>query len=118
MFVFVGVAFVVITKNIPTRYVFSYGGRWGIRTPAGGKAPAGFQDQSLQPDLGNRPYVLNVLLLYYIQNERKLIYCIKNIYANVNLPRQSSTKVDLSPWSIVVNVVVYSIYPTFVPSVG
>ena len=31
------------------------GGGGGIRTPAGGKAPVGFQDRSLQPDLGTPP---------------------------------------------------------------
>ncbi len=32
-----------------------YGGGGGIRTPAGRKAPVGFQDRSLQPDLGTPP---------------------------------------------------------------
>ena len=32
-----------------------YGGGGGIRTPAGREAPGGFQDRSLQPDLGTPP---------------------------------------------------------------
>ncbi|CAN2247689.1 hypothetical protein STFR1_140032 [Bacillus vallismortis] len=33
-----------------------YGGGRGIRTPAGFDTPVGFQDRSLQPDLGIPPY--------------------------------------------------------------
>lgn len=33
-----------------------YGGGRGIRTPAGFYTPVGFQDRSLQPDLGIPPY--------------------------------------------------------------
>ena len=32
-----------------------YGGGRGIRTPAGFDTPVGFQDRSLQPDLGIPP---------------------------------------------------------------
>ncbi len=32
-----------------------YGGGGGIRTPASREAPGGFQDRSLQPDLGTPP---------------------------------------------------------------
>ncbi len=32
-----------------------YGGGGGIRTPAGFDTPVGFQDRSLQPDLGTPP---------------------------------------------------------------
>ena|GEM_PF-4222278 len=32
-----------------------YGGGGGIRTPASREAPVGFQDRSLQPDLGTPP---------------------------------------------------------------
>ncbi len=34
-----------------------YGGGRGIRTPAGFDTPVGFQDRSLQPDLGIPPLV-------------------------------------------------------------
>lgn len=33
-----------------------YGGGGGIRTPASREAPVGFQDRSLQPNLGTPPY--------------------------------------------------------------
>ncbi len=38
-----------------SNYVHKYGGGGGIRTPAGREAPGGFQDRSLQPDLGTPP---------------------------------------------------------------
>ncbi len=34
-----------------------YGGGRGIRTPAGFNTPVGFQDRSLQPDLGIPPHI-------------------------------------------------------------
>ena len=37
--------------------MYNGGGR-GIRTPAGREAPVGFQDRSLQPDLGIPPYTM------------------------------------------------------------
>ena len=46
------------TVSIKIRYCFVYlinGGGRGIRTPAGFDTPVGFQDQSLQPDLGIPP---------------------------------------------------------------
>ncbi len=36
--------------------VSNYGGGRGIRTPARYDPPVGFQDRSLQPDLGIPPY--------------------------------------------------------------
>ena len=42
----------------PPRDVFDiYGGGRGIRTPATLSRPVGFQDRSLQPDLGIPPYI-------------------------------------------------------------
>jgi hypothetical protein len=35
---------------------FHYGGGGGIRTPARFDPPVGFQDRSLQPDLGTPPH--------------------------------------------------------------
>ena len=37
---------------------FLNGGEGGIRTPAPVTRPPGFQDQSLQPDLGTSPYMV------------------------------------------------------------
>ena len=39
-------------------FYISYGGGKGIRTPAPISWPPGFQDRSLQPDLGIPPYIL------------------------------------------------------------
>ncbi len=38
-----------------------YGGGRGIRTPARFNPPVGFQDRSLQPDLGIPPYFIQVV---------------------------------------------------------
>ena len=38
------------------RVIIQYGGGRGIRTPARFNPPVGFQDRSLQPDLGIPPY--------------------------------------------------------------
>ena len=40
----------------PRGIYFLYGGGRGIRTPATLSRPVGFQDRSLQPDLGIPPY--------------------------------------------------------------
>jgi hypothetical protein len=42
-----------LCANIKYQY---YGGGKGIRTPARFDPPVGFQDRSLQPDLGIPPY--------------------------------------------------------------
>ncbi len=42
--------------QIKTAYLGSYGGGRGIRTPAPVSRPDGFQDRSLQPDLGIPPF--------------------------------------------------------------
>jgi hypothetical protein len=39
-----------------------YGGGRGIRTPARYDPPVGFQDRSLQPDLGIPPHYLKILV--------------------------------------------------------
>jgi hypothetical protein len=44
--------------------ILNYGGGRGIRTPAGFDTPVGFQDRSLQPNLGIPPYRQD--LLYHI----------------------------------------------------
>ncbi len=41
-----------------------YGGGRGIRTPARFDPPVGFQDRSLQPDLGIPPYLLTRFIIY------------------------------------------------------
>lgn len=41
--------------------ILNYGGGRGIRTPAGFDTPVGFQDRSLQPDLGIPPYRQDLL---------------------------------------------------------
>ncbi len=43
---------------LPLNYTRKNGGGRGIRTPAGDEAPVGFQDRSLQPDLGIPPKYL------------------------------------------------------------
>ncbi len=47
-----------------TKVKNQYGGGRGIRTPAGFDTPVGFQDRSLQPDLGIPPYRQE--LIYHI----------------------------------------------------
>ena len=42
-------------RAAPSRDKFTYGGGKGIRTPALLTQPPGFQDRSLQPDLGIPP---------------------------------------------------------------
>ena len=44
-----------LPTELPSLY--ENGGGRGIRTPAGFDTPVGFQDRSLQPDLGIPPYV-------------------------------------------------------------
>src|SRR6478752_6445517 len=46
----------VLPLNYTRTFSYNGGGR-GIRTPAGFNTPVGFQDRSLQPDLGIPPYV-------------------------------------------------------------
>ena len=48
--------------STPRRYKYSKGkngGGRGIRTPAGCYTPVGFQDRSLQPDLGIPPCIMD-----------------------------------------------------------
>ncbi len=48
---------VSLPTKLPSHYNFNFhGGGGGIRTPASREAPGGFQDRSLQPDLGTPPY--------------------------------------------------------------
>ena len=44
--------------SIPRYYKILNGGEGGIRTPAPVARPPGFQDQSLQPDLGTSPMLI------------------------------------------------------------
>ncbi len=58
------------TATLCSRYFKNGGGR-GIRTPARCYPPVGFQDRSLQPDLGIPPYYIAVLsyrqeLIYHV----------------------------------------------------
>ena len=46
---------VALPTELPSRVRDKNGGGRGIRTPAGREAPVGFQDRSLQPDLGIPP---------------------------------------------------------------
>jgi hypothetical protein len=45
----------VMTEIEPAMMIKINGGGRGIRTPAGFDTPVGFQDRSLQPDLGIPP---------------------------------------------------------------
>ena len=52
-----------IKKEVKIHFLIFYnGGERGIRTPAGLPSPVGFQDRSLQPDLGISPYFINIKL--------------------------------------------------------
>ncbi len=45
-----------LPTELPSHFMTNrYGGGRGIRTPAGFDTPVGFQDRSLQPDLGIPP---------------------------------------------------------------
>ncbi len=55
------------------RLISSYGGGGGIRTPAGFDTPVGFQDRSLQPDLGTPPYRQD--LIYQMQQCMSTLNC-------------------------------------------
>ena len=50
------VAILYISKIYARCNVKNYGGGRGIRTPARYDPPVGFQDRSLQPNLGIPPY--------------------------------------------------------------
>ena len=67
------------TKLLPSRDILKIGGGKGIRTPAPISRPVGFQDRSLQPDLGIPPCILWMHLDY---NKLKLmcqLYFVKKI---------------------------------------
>ena len=59
-----------------------YGGGRGIRTPASFKTPVGFQDRSLQPDLGIPPYQQD---LNYTRNIIILSIIYLNFFIFLNL---------------------------------
>ena len=59
-----------------------YGGGRGIRTPATLSRPVGFQDRSLQPDLGIPPY--QQYRLYRTISILSTIYLIFFIFLNSN----------------------------------
>ncbi len=70
----------LVTNNKQSPYmrvfVLKNGGGRGIRTPAGFNSPVGFQDRSLQPDLGIPPYQQNII--YHVQKLKSTIISDKN----------------------------------------
>jgi hypothetical protein len=61
-------------NELPDCSIPRYGGGKGIRTPAPLARPVGFQDRSLQPDLGIPPYAFQrqidySILFFYMSTE-------------------------------------------------
>ena len=56
-------------KNDSLQFNKNGGGR-GIRTPAGFDSPVGFQDRSLQPNLGIPPCQQNII--YHVQKTKSI----------------------------------------------
>ena len=67
------------------RFFKMYGGGRGIRTPAGFNTPVGFQDRSLQPDLGIPPYQQNIIYHGLMQGVNYLSAPLLRKYIQGNL---------------------------------
>ena len=54
--------------------IVNNGGGRGIRTPAGFDSPVGFQDRSLQPDLGIPPWHKNNSTILKLECQQKITW--------------------------------------------